>query len=264
MRQGRAAEGESLGAAVQAELLAGLDAAVGALPGRYREVVALCYLEGLSQSETSRRLGVPLGTVAVYCQRGLERLRGELASRAGAGGSCAPELTAEGLGALLTGTAAQAASAVPAGFLDASLSAAKGAVAAAPPVAALVHGVLQALFWQKMQLLAVAAAAVLALGVAAPLAVRVLSGGGAGSRDASGPEKPPADGPAKPGDEPRPPPAPETGEDVWEVDGIDSHMEGTWAGGTDMLLGLTEQLIRSRTPTCRWPARQLGGRRGAR
>jgi len=32
--------------------------------------------------------------------------------------------------------------------------------------------------------------------------------------------------------------------DTWDVDVIDSHMEGTWAGGTDMLLTLTELLIR--------------------
>jgi len=32
--------------------------------------------------------------------------------------------------------------------------------------------------------------------------------------------------------------------DMWEADSIDGHLEATWAGGTDMLLRLSEQLVR--------------------
>ncbi len=32
--------------------------------------------------------------------------------------------------------------------------------------------------------------------------------------------------------------------DTWEIDVIDSHMEGTWAGGTDMLLRVTDLLLK--------------------
>ncbi|HOX08402.1 MAG TPA: sigma-70 family RNA polymerase sigma factor [Planctomycetota bacterium] len=243
MRQAGVAQDASIGAAVRAELLARLDGAIGELQPRYREVVTLCHLEGLSQSEAAVRLGMPLGTVAVYSQRGLEALRRMLGGARGALPGSAPELTAARLGELLAESSAQAAASVPSGFMDSALSAAKNAAAAAPPVALLAQAVLKALFWHKVQVLAVAAAAVLAVGAAAPLAIRAISRAGSGESSARDGRQ--ADRPQPPPDRPPPPPgAPERGEDVWEVDCIDSHMEATWAGGTDMLLRLTEQLVR--------------------
>lgn len=52
-----------------------LDAALNALPKRYREAIVLCYLEGVTQREAARRLGKPAGTIASLCARGLQRLR---------------------------------------------------------------------------------------------------------------------------------------------------------------------------------------------
>ena len=55
--------------------------ALGALPANQREVLELAYFRGLSQSEISRRLGQPLGTVKTRMRLGMERLRSLLGAR---------------------------------------------------------------------------------------------------------------------------------------------------------------------------------------
>jgi RNA polymerase sigma-70 factor (ECF subfamily) len=54
--------------------------AVQSLPGKYREVVVLRYLEELSVREVAEALGVPTNTVEVRLSRARERLRIRLAS----------------------------------------------------------------------------------------------------------------------------------------------------------------------------------------
>ena len=49
--------------------------ALATLPGQTRQVLELAYFEGLSQSEISARLGVPLGTVKSWTRQGLLQLR---------------------------------------------------------------------------------------------------------------------------------------------------------------------------------------------
>src|SRR5664279_914302 len=53
--------------------------ALGQLPGDQSKVIELAYFGGFSQSEISRMLGVPLGTVKGRMRLGLEKIRGELA-----------------------------------------------------------------------------------------------------------------------------------------------------------------------------------------
>ncbi|HET6997949.1 MAG TPA: sigma-70 family RNA polymerase sigma factor [Solirubrobacterales bacterium] len=53
--------------------------ALGGLPGEQAKVLELAYFGGFSQSEISRMLGVPLGTVKGRMRLGLEKIRGELA-----------------------------------------------------------------------------------------------------------------------------------------------------------------------------------------
>jgi RNA polymerase sigma-70 factor (ECF subfamily) len=57
--------------------------AVGDLPDRYREIVNLRYLLGLSEAETAATLGVPLGTVKSRTARALDRLEMSLSSLKG-------------------------------------------------------------------------------------------------------------------------------------------------------------------------------------
>ena len=66
-------------AAERAERAAAAHAALSRLPEAYRVPVVLCHLEGYTQAEAARQLGLPLGTVAVRVKRGLERLRKHLA-----------------------------------------------------------------------------------------------------------------------------------------------------------------------------------------
>jgi RNA polymerase sigma factor (sigma-70 family) len=49
--------------------------ALGRLPTRLRQAVALRYLEGLNQREAALRLGCPQGTIATRARAGLLRLR---------------------------------------------------------------------------------------------------------------------------------------------------------------------------------------------
>src|SRR5262249_20785464 len=55
-----------------------LDAEIDRLPDRYRRAVVLCLLEGHSQAEAARVMGVPVGTVSSLLSRGRERLRERL------------------------------------------------------------------------------------------------------------------------------------------------------------------------------------------
>jgi RNA polymerase sigma factor (sigma-70 family) len=54
--------------------------ALGMLPNLQREVIAMAYYDGYSQSEISTNLGIPLGTVKTRTSRGLQRLAGLLES----------------------------------------------------------------------------------------------------------------------------------------------------------------------------------------
>jgi RNA polymerase sigma factor (sigma-70 family) len=81
------------------------------LPGKYREAVVLCYLEGLTLEAAAGRLGCPVGTLGVRLMRARERLRTRLTKRgmapaqgmllAGAGSAAPP-------GPLVHATAAEA------------------------------------------------------------------------------------------------------------------------------------------------------------
>lgn len=82
------------------EVRAGLDEELARLPDSYREVLVLCYLEGLTRDEAGQRLGIDAGAVKGRLERG-RRLLGERLVKRGiglsvglAGFAAAPPLTA--------------------------------------------------------------------------------------------------------------------------------------------------------------------------
>jgi len=62
-----------------------LDGAMNALTKAERLTVSLCYGAGLSHSEVSETLNIPLGTVKSHVKRGLDKLRERLAPQSAAG-----------------------------------------------------------------------------------------------------------------------------------------------------------------------------------
>ncbi len=65
--------------AMRREVASEVRGALGELPGEQSKVIELAYFGGFSQSEISRMLGVPLGTVKGRMRLGLAKIRGELA-----------------------------------------------------------------------------------------------------------------------------------------------------------------------------------------
>lgn len=117
------------------DLKADLDAALLALPEKYRTPLVLCHLQGWSRREAADRLGCPEGTLSSLLSRGLDRLRQSLKSHDPAkllalGGSAVPAV-------LLTNTvkAAVAGEVAAAGVISLTVS-------------QLVEGVLH-MFWVK-------------------------------------------------------------------------------------------------------------------
>jgi RNA polymerase sigma factor (sigma-70 family) len=89
------------------------------LPEKYRGPIILCYFQGHTQEQVSRRLGWPLGTVQTRLHRGRERLRARLSRRGvGLGGLAATVL------ALPQTTAAAASIPISPGWATATASAA--------------------------------------------------------------------------------------------------------------------------------------------
>jgi RNA polymerase sigma-70 factor (ECF subfamily) len=66
--------------AVAHELLGAIEAAVERLPGTYREVIRLRYLEGLSIEQTSQRTGRSPGAIKQLCHRAYKLLRVQIRS----------------------------------------------------------------------------------------------------------------------------------------------------------------------------------------
>src|SRR6201994_1566684 len=75
----RPAEERTEDEAIQHETGTGVRGALPKLPGEQSKGIELAYFGGFSQSEISRMLNLPLGTVKGRMRLGLEKIRGELA-----------------------------------------------------------------------------------------------------------------------------------------------------------------------------------------
>ena len=168
---------------------------IARLPGRYREPVVLCYLEGMTTEEAARRLCCPKGTILSRLSRGRDRLRRNL-TRRGIAPAAGLLAAAEASGAAavmvppaLLGATARSATRV---LLD---SAIEGTVSAS--VIRLTEGVLKAMMWTKCKIAGLAALATLSLGFAAVAAVAASGDRGPSEAGPAGPRQgtPPQAGP---------------------------------------------------------------------
>ncbi len=122
------------------ELRQVLDDELMHLPEKYRMPLLLCYLHGKTRDEAAAELGWSLNVLKGTLERGKEYLRQRLARR---GLTFSAAL-------LATELSANAVSAVPASLVTTTTTAATaGAVSA--PVAALMEGAIQAMFWTKVK-----------------------------------------------------------------------------------------------------------------
>jgi RNA polymerase sigma factor (sigma-70 family) len=148
-----------------------LDAALEQLPEKYRRVLTACYLQGRSQAEVARDLGLPEGTVASRCKRGLERLRRRLAARGVRAGSAA-------LGPMvLAGCATEGA--LPPGFAAGALLVIKGA--GVGKAVAIAEAVMKTLFWIKAKKVVAVCTGALVLGAVGPSALIAARSASAGT-----------------------------------------------------------------------------------
>lgn len=156
-----------------------LDAALLALPERYRAALVLCCLEGLTHREAADRLNCAEGTVSSLVSRGLAKLRARLAGRdpTAALAVAAAVLVPNSLSAVAARSAAA--------FRVLS-------AAASPAVAELTEGVLRMFWVPKATAAGLVSAAVLTLGLGVGLTGRPVGPTAA------------ADPPARPADLPRP------------------------------------------------------------
>ena len=163
------------------ELAPKLDEAIAGLSPGYRDAVVLRHLDGLSQKETARELGISESAVSLRTMRGLERLREKLAQR-GAVFSVA-------ILVLLLGERASACEA--AGLASSIQAVCRGTAEVSSSVNSMLEGAMKSIRWTRMKLIAGAAAVLLCLAGVTPVAVNAWAGGeGGGAPIPEAPERP--------------------------------------------------------------------------
>jgi RNA polymerase sigma factor (sigma-70 family) len=127
-----------------------LDEELNRLPDKYRAVIILCDLEGMTRKETARQLGCPEGTVAGHLARARVMLAKRLTQRhvALSGGALAALLSQQTTKAALP-TSLVSSTIKAAGSFAGAQWAAKEVISAR--IAALAEGVLKTMFLSKLK-----------------------------------------------------------------------------------------------------------------
>lgn len=140
-----------------------LDEELARLPAKFREVILLSQIEGLSRDELAERLGISAAAVKDRLERGREQLRSRLVKRG-------VSLTAVALAAwLVPGTAQAAGMMLVAGTAQAAGTFATGQLAAGsvPAAVTLAQGVLKMMGFEKLKIVAACVASMLTAGTIA-------------------------------------------------------------------------------------------------
>lgn len=144
--------------APDADLKTDLDAALLALPARYRDPIVLCHLLGFTRREAAERLGCPEGTLSGWLNRGLAKLRDRLRGLDPA--------------KVLSGATVAVPAALGASTARAAIASSVAAASIPPTVSLLVEGVLHMFWVKKATAASVALCAVFALGIGIGLGTR--------------------------------------------------------------------------------------------
>ncbi|MBN9121467.1 MAG: sigma-70 family RNA polymerase sigma factor [Planctomycetes bacterium] len=166
------------------DLKTDLDAALLALPARYRDSIVLCHLLGFTRREAAERLGCPEGTLSGWLNRGLAKLRDRLRGLDPA--------------RVLAGAAVGAPAALCTSTARAAVTTSVAAASVPPAVSVLVEGVLRMFWVKKATAAAVALGAVFALGVGIGLGTRTEWSGASAQEKGPVGDKPTADAPPRP------------------------------------------------------------------
>lgn len=148
-----------------ADLPIDIDAALLALPEKFRSPIVLCHLLGYSRADAAERLGCAEGTLSAWLSRGLARLRAQFG-----GLDPAKPLTvaAVAVPGVLTSSVVRAA--------VASRVAAASTAVVSSTVSQVVEGVIRMFWIKKATAASMAACVVFALGVGVGMSGRVVDG----------------------------------------------------------------------------------------
>ncbi len=163
-----------------AEIRPNLDEAIEHLPRMQRAAVVMHLLEGRTQEDTARRLGISRGALASYVRRATEKLRARLARKATGlsvavlGGFLAERSAEAACPAFLTAAAGKLAAS---GLAGAGVGVGAATAALSSNVTLLAKGAIKMMFWAKVKVVAAVLGTAAVVGAGVPATVHAVRAG---------------------------------------------------------------------------------------